>query len=368
MKKMLFITNIPAPYKVSYFELLNQFFELTVIYERKIASNRDSRWKNEDKRYFKEIYLNGKNIGVEASLSIEIIKYLKKKYDVILLNGYSSPTLILAIAYMRLKKMKFGIICDGILPTIDSKIKKKLKSFLISSAFFWMSSNDITSNQLLSYGAVKTRIYKYPFSSIYMDEIVNINEITSEAKLEYKHEIKCQEKKMILYVGQIIYRKGIDILLEAFQNIHGDIRLYIIGGTKEQASKYKYYDNKHITYIDFQSKTSLKKYYMAADVFVLPTREDIWGLVVNEALAYGVPVITTKYCGAGLELIKNAENGYLIEEISAKILAEKITETVEDTKIQHLNSQSILTAKKYTLERMAITTKEIIDDFDEYEL
>ena len=52
---------------------------------------------------------------------------------------------------------------------------------------------------------------------------------------------------------------------------------------------------------------------MASDLFVLPTREDIWGLVINEAMSFGLPIITTRKCIAGTELITDGENGYLLE-------------------------------------------------------
>ena len=68
----------------------------------------------------------------------------------------------------------------------------------------------------------------------------------------------------------------------------------------------------NVHFIDFKNKDTLKEYYHVADVFVLPTREDIWGLVINEALAYGLPVITTDKCMAGLEMIENGKNGYII--------------------------------------------------------
>lgn len=51
----------------------------------------------------------------------------------------------------------------------------------------------------------------------------------------------------------------------------------------------------------------MDKYYKAADLFVLPTREDIWGLVINEAMAYGLPIITTDKCVAGVQLLNNQE-------------------------------------------------------------
>lgn len=60
----------------------------------------------------------------------------------------------------------------------------------------------------------------------------------------------------------------------------------------------------NIVFVEFKTKEDLIDYYRAADLFVLPTREDIWGLVVNEAMAAGTPVITTTNCGAGMEILK----------------------------------------------------------------
>lgn len=57
----------------------------------------------------------------------------------------------------------------------------------------------------------------------------------------------------------------------------------------------------------FKTKEELAMYFKAADIFVHPTREDIWGLVINESMAYGLPVITTNKCVAGMELITNKE-------------------------------------------------------------
>jgi hypothetical protein len=61
MVKVLYVTNLPAPYRIDYFTLLAQRVELTVLYERKSASNRDDKWVSQtQKRPFREIYLDGK--------------------------------------------------------------------------------------------------------------------------------------------------------------------------------------------------------------------------------------------------------------------------------------------------------------------
>lgn len=103
--------------------------------------------------------------------------------------------------------------------------------------------------------------------------------------------------------------------------------------------------------MDFQKKDRLKKYYMAADLFVLPTREDIWGLVVNEAMACGLGVITTNRCNAGLELIRNRENGYLVAVEDVHALREAMLEALENT--EALGLCALETIRPYTVETMA---------------
>ena len=62
----------------------------------------------------------------------------------------------------------------------------------------------------------------------------------------------------------------------------------------------------NVRFAGFSSKETLKKMYRACDFFVHPTKSDVWGLVINEAMAAGLPVITTDMCVAGVTLIKDS--------------------------------------------------------------
>ena len=102
-----------------------------------------------------------------------------------------------------------------------------------------------------------------------------------------------------------------------------------------------------------QKSNDLKKYYMASDLFVLATREDIWGLVVNEAMANALPVITTKKCGAGCTLIKNGYNGFLVENEDVKELSNRINELAESQELRLQCAKNALnTISEYTIENM----------------
>ena len=96
-------------------------------------------------------------------------------------------------------------------------------------------------------------------------------------------------------------------------------------------------------------------YYKAADLFVFPTREDIWGLVVNEAMANGLPIITTNKCVAGLELVKEGENGYIVPVEDEEALYQKIILLLSDDDKQELfANNSLRNIRKYSVEAMAV--------------
>lgn len=120
-----------------------------------------------------------------------------------------------------------------------------------------------------------------------------------------------------LYVGQLIERKGVTYLLDAW-NKHAssfpDDRLLIVGaGVDEAVLRAKTSGN--VTFAGKVNYDDIHKYYGAADVFVIPTLEDNWSLVVPEAMACGLPIACSIYNGCYPELVKNGENGFIFNPL-----------------------------------------------------
>ena len=354
--KLLYITNLPSPYRIDFFNELNKYCNLTVLFERKKADDRNDEWYgiNFD---FKSIFLKSINFGNEASISLEIIKYLKKEYDLIILGGYSSPTSMIASIYMRLHRIKYVLNADGgFINNDEHKIFKVVKTFFISSANYWLSSGKETNKYLIYYGAKKEKIYRYPFTSIYKNEILK-QPISYVEKDKNKIKNNVKEEKMILSIGHFIYRKGFDWMIEAYKNLDKSIGIYIIGGkpTNEYLKLKEKYKMDNLHFVDFQDKESVLNWYRSADLFVLPTREDIWGLVINEAMSQGLPVITTNKCIAGLELIEDGKNGYIIDVENKEMLLEKTNFffSLSNEKRKNIMENCLNKINKYTLENMS---------------
>lgn len=152
-------------------------------------------------------------------------------------------------------------------------------------------------------------------------------------------------------------------MLKAAIGLPSNIEIYIVGNapTLEYINFCK--DNKleHVHFIKFMKPITLRQWYMASDLFVLPTREDVWGLVINEAMACGLPVVTTNKCMAGLEMVQSGINGKIVETDSPKQIQEAILELINNKDYDKLGIEAISKSKEYTIESM---TKRHIELFD----
>lgn len=366
MKKIVFVTNIPSPYRVDFFCELGKLCDLTVLYERKNSSERNEKWKSNCKITFKEIYSNSKPVGVDKSIGKDIKRIVEKlDFDELIISGYASPSIMILISYCKRKRIPYYLEYDGGFCKRDKFLLRTIKKWLLCGAKGHFTTCEEHKNYLLSLGIKKELIHKYPFSSIHESEI--------EYDLARKDILREKSKKalgvsddskIIVSVGQYIYRKGFDILLEAIGKININYKLFIVGGrpTSDYLSIVKRLNLVNVHFVDFKTKEELSSYYNAADLFVLPTREDIWGLVINEAMAFGLPVITTRKCIAGLEMVRNNYNGYIVKENDVNDLTNAINSflMLDYKKMADYRIAAIQTASNYTIEKMAQAHCEVI--------
>jgi glycosyltransferase involved in cell wall biosynthesis len=117
------------------------------------------------------------------------------------------------------------------------------------------------------------------------------------------------------FCGQMIRRKGVDLLLAAFDRLVAnglDVELLLVGREAELPefmATLSPESRARVRYEGFQAPERLPEYFSQADVFILPSRHDGWGVVVNQALGAGLPVITSDAVGAGLDLVESGVNG-----------------------------------------------------------
>jgi len=355
--KVLFLTNIPAPYRVDFFNELGKLCELTVLFERRSATDRNKGWISDEAINFEPVFLEGINVGQDGSFCPSILRWLKKdQFCLFIIGGYSTPTGMLAIEYLRLHRIPFLLNIDGGFIKKDKPILAAIKKHFISSAAWWLSSGNETNRYLEHYGAKIDRVFVYPFSSIRAADLYSDMANESE-KTFLRQKLGITGDRVVISVGQFIHRKGFDILIRAWKYIGDNATLLIVGEGTDEVKLLKQISEDGLTnvqLIGFKKKKELREYYRAADLFVLPTREDIWGLVVNEAMACGLPVITTNKCIAGVELVKDGENGYIVPVEDESALFDRISRILfNDELLRSMGKNSLEKIKPYTIENMA---------------
>lgn len=352
--KVLILTNIPSPYRVDFFNELGKLCELTVVFERAASTERDDSWKTYNTDYFTPVVLKGVKKGVANAFCPSVIKYLKKgKYDHIIVTNFASPTGMLAISVMRMRGIPYWLESDGGFAKSGTGMKEKVKRHFIKDAAGYFSTADEHDRYYMQYGAKPEQICRYPFTSLFGRDIL-IEPVTVEQKAALREKLGMKEGKVLLAVGQFIRRKGFDVLLDAMAKLPKEAGCYIVGGEPgaEYLQQVERHDLQNVHFVGFKPKARLAEYYMAADLFVHPTREDIWGLVVNEAMAKGLPVVTTDRCIAGLELVKAPCDGAIVPVGDAAKLAQAIAAVLD--RVGQADSEQILAKiRGYSFEEMA---------------
>src|SRR5574344_785718 len=159
--KILYFTNVPAPYRVKFFNLLNKSNNLTVVFDYKKELDRNDKWYSDNKYEFKIINLP--RFGY-----FEINKIFRENdYDIVIIGTYASLNGALLSIILRRKKIKFFINADGgFIDKNDTFISKTLKRMFLSKANYYLSTGKGTNKYLTYYGAKEKSIYIYPFSSL----------------------------------------------------------------------------------------------------------------------------------------------------------------------------------------------------------
>jgi glycosyltransferase involved in cell wall biosynthesis len=280
-----------------------------------------------------------------------VTKYINKDFEFIFISNPMTPTGIIATTYMKIFKIPFVIEGDGaFIKAKESLLKFKLKRFFLSSAKNYFSTGEAHKKYYVHYGVNEKQIIWYPFSSVLEIHIAKRPPNQNEKNV-LKKKYGLDYAPTILFVGRFIESKGIDMLLEIVEKIKKRVQVLLIGGNRTQLSNIiNKKINNNTKVIEFLNPMQLKDYYDLSDIFILPTCKDVWGLVVNEAMARGLPIITTLNSGAGLELVENGINGFLFDINNYISVAELINRLIENTDLrENMGQANILKAKLYSI-------------------
>lgn len=351
MKKVLYISNIEVPYRTEFFNQLSKSVDLTVLYERNKSANRDEKWTSSIKANYKIEYLNGIKVKNEYTFDIKILKYVfSKKYDIVIIGCYNSPSQILAILLMRLFRKKYILNLDGEYFLEGNSIKQKIKRFLIKGARDYLIAGEKSGDNLAKF-VPKEKVHPYYFSSL-----------TEKELNENSQHINQNLNNTLLVVGQYFDYKGLDIALECAK-LDQSIKYKFVGsGKRSELLKDKVKEMKlnNVEIVPFLNKEDLYKEYQECMCLLLPSRRECWGLVINEAASFGCPIISTKECGAAIEFL---DEEFLANPNDSRSLYDKIMFFKNINNVNEYKRILVNKNKKYSIEISVKTTTDVIELF-----
>ena len=255
-----------------------------------------------------------KNIFMNQMRIVDRIKhllYVRKKYDIIIFNSYDTLSFffILLINIFSITKKYIAIESDTQLLMPKNYLKRSLKYFYLSFVFqnnhvFGLAGGNYSHKDLFRhYGMKEDRIFLMPMmvdnSKFYVDKKIFPKPFT------------------FLFVGRLLDTKNVDKLCQQFISLFSnkEAKIIIVGDGDNLVKYKKSYSIDNIVFVGSVYNDELIKIYNNASVFTFPSSLDAWGLVVNEALSAGLPVIARKEVGACSDLIEGKETGFIVDDM-----------------------------------------------------
>jgi glycosyltransferase involved in cell wall biosynthesis len=308
-------------------------------------------------------HLKGFYIAPKVECNVPLVKaLLGGSYDIIIKDTLGRFALPISFIIAKLLRKKFILRIDIYRhpATLFHYFSKGALRFICRHADAVCAYGDHVKDFAVSLGAAREKIFVLPYA---VDNALCSKEASRQEKEDLKKSLGLSDKKVILYAGRIVEEKGLQYLLEAYrQCTYTHKALVIIGdggckeGIKHLALQLKL---ENVIFLAHIPRQELYKYYAAADLFVLPsisTRwfSEAWGVVVNEAMNQGLPVIATDSVGAARAgLVRDGMNGFVVKEKNALELSRAISRLLDNEALrQKMSEASKAIIKEYTPHKM----------------
>ena len=356
--RLVVLNNEILPYRIPLFRALadDPQFDLHVLYCARRGWDRSWSLPHESLtfdhtvvpgfsiRVRKPDYSERRTIYINPALMLTLARL---RPEVIVGYEYSAPALT-ALLYARLRGARYIVWTEGTTHserhiTWGQKLTRRL---IIPRAQAYLATSLAACENLARLGAAPERIVEAP-------QCHDVTWLANEA--DRLRPAAGPRPPTILYVGFLNERKGVRQLLEAFEHIHRalpEARLILAGrGTlhRELADRAgRMGARRDVEFLDFVEPKRVPEVLAAADVFVLPSLEDTFGVVVVEAWASGLPVVCSRFAGAA-SYIRGPLDGLIVDPTQPAEMGKTIVDLLRQPEMR---------------QRMAVRGKEIARQFD----
>jgi glycosyltransferase involved in cell wall biosynthesis len=364
---VVYWNNIPAPYMVERFNALADRggLEFEAWFNERLEPDRswevaEQTWRFPH-RYLPSIKLAGRRFRLPTPL-------LGRKPDV-LASLYAEPVFVVGWSLARLRGCK---TCFRVLMTHDSwvrrsALKNRIKRFLFKHVDAIETPGADGKAFAIRCGAAAEKI----FLATHTVDVPHFDGVSRSGRGEERGLLREQhglQGCVFVYTGRLWAGKGLDYLLDAFERVQRNsvqpVSLLLIGdGPGEAALRdaCRVRGLRNVTFAGFRQKKELPRFYAAADVFVFPTLGDPYGLVVDEAMACGLPIISTSAAGEIRGRVVEGLNGFVVPPADGETLAQRMLLLASDARLRRSMGQySRAAIADHTPQRWAESFEQIV--------
>lgn len=344
--RILVLHNIINPHMTPVFEAMARTpgVDLTVAYFAEREADR--RWSDASPPRFRATVLPGRQLNLWLrwdTLSFHINPGLgaflrEARPEVVVNAGWSSPTNWHAFMHCRLRGIPHVLWAGSTRnePSFRRTLARLPVKYMVRHSDAWAAYGTASAEYLQELGAAPERVIR-AYHCIDNARFLTMCLQTRDRVPAERTALGFDGRKVVLFVGRMLARKGGDHLIQALSRlaqVRPDLALLMIGDGPMRAAWQQLAETTlpgvPVRCLGERALDQLPIYYQMADVFVLPSMEEVWGLVVNEAALAGLPVVVSASCGAAADLVEPGVNGYRVPATDVAALVDALARVLGD--------------------------------------
>jgi glycosyltransferase involved in cell wall biosynthesis len=341
------VTNIPRPYRRALFatvkhQLGAEGLELCVLYTSDPAKHvRRGSPAAAPADAAVESFIPGFDIRISydrvLAIPLGLGRALASLAPACVVSGGFGPSALTAARWCRAAKVPY-VLWSGAWPGQEGKVgwsASMVRKRLVKNAAAHIAYGSAAADYLVSLGAQRDRVF-CAWNTVDLEGFAAAAREAAARRSELSLKYRLAAKNL-LFVGSLVERKGLRELVSAAlitSSAHADWALHLVGGgplTDElQAAVRAAGKEDHFRFHGLRPESDVAELLGVADGFLLPTKQEAWGLVINEAMACGIPVVASPQAGATRDLIEDGATGFVVEPRDTLALAVAISRLLSD--------------------------------------
>jgi glycosyltransferase involved in cell wall biosynthesis len=325
--RVAYIAGEPTPWRAPQLDLIARQpdLDLTVIYAASTVQRRDWSVALDHPA----VVLHGPSLPLsrilrhDYPLTPQIWRLLdRERFDVLVIAGWSLLATQLAIVWARLHKVPYLVVAENHLgesrPAWVRAVKSLVLRHVIPQASGQLVPGTLGREHALHYGARADTVTIFP-NTVDVSAYREAAERLRPRRGEIRRQLGIADDAIVvLYVGRLLVEKGpadvVEAVARAGKSAAHPFHLLLVGDGPLRAELERRIGELRLaaTLTGFRQGEALLESYAAADIFALVSHRETWGVVVNEAAAFGLPLVLSDAVGAAADLLENGENGELV--------------------------------------------------------